>query len=108
MPREHKIGRPCKAEIRWYGATDDGLYDARLDVKLWGMEVKIEHWNKLPVRRLLANKNFSDTNTSDLVLSEDWPSKLKKRDRPVNKKYVIRTPLNNWGNYWYLEYSIGY
>ena len=63
---------------------DDGLYDVRLDVVLWGMEVEIKQWSKLC--RLPANKNLSHTKISELVLSgEDWPSKFKKRDRPVNK-----------------------
>ena len=34
--------RPCKAEIRWYGATDDGLVDVRPMVDLWGMGLEVE------------------------------------------------------------------
>jgi hypothetical protein len=34
--RNANNGRPCKAEIRYYGATDDGLTDIRCDVALWG------------------------------------------------------------------------
>ena len=35
------IGRPCRGEIRWYGATDVGLRDYRPDVHTWGMKDEI-------------------------------------------------------------------
>lgn len=35
-------GRPCRAEIRWYGATDAGLRDIRSNVRHWGLECEIE------------------------------------------------------------------
>jgi hypothetical protein len=34
-------GRPCRAEICWYGATDAGLRDIRPNVRLWGMQCEI-------------------------------------------------------------------
>ena len=49
------VGRPCKAEIRWYNATDNGLIDVRPTVELWGTEMEIfggtsyETWRKMPV-----------------------------------------------------------
>ena len=72
-------GRPCKAEIRWHGATDEGLVDVRPSVvELWGMEVEIStcRWNEL--RGLAANKDLSDTDISELVLAEDWPKRMRK------------------------------
>ena len=76
VEEESAEGRPCKAEIRWFGATDEGLMDARPDVELWGLEAEIERWDEL--RNLPANKNLSDTDISELVLDEDWPAKLRK------------------------------
>ena len=70
-------GRPCKAEIRWYGATDDGLVDVRPTVDLWGMDSEVERWAQL--RADASNKNLSDTDISELVLAEDWPSKMKAK-----------------------------
>lgn len=40
------------------------------------MDVEIKRWHEL--RDLPANKNLSDTDISELILNEDWPSKLKK------------------------------
>ncbi len=71
------MGRPCKAEIRWYGATDDGLVDVRPEVDLWGLESEIARWHEL--RNKECNKNLSKTEVSELVLAEDWPSKLRKK-----------------------------
>eukprot|EP00978_Attheya_sp_CCMP212_P034848 scaffold148472_cov54-Attheya_sp.AAC.1 len=33
---EDSNGRPCRAEIRWHGATDIRLIDVRPNVDLWG------------------------------------------------------------------------
>ena len=30
-----KGGRPCRAKMRWYGATDAGLRDVRDNIRLW-------------------------------------------------------------------------
>ncbi len=69
-------GRPCKAEIRWYGGTDDGLIDVRPYVEMWGTKTELERWKIL--RDLPENEKLSDTDISELVLQEDWPSKLRK------------------------------
>ena len=69
-------GRPCKAEIRWYGATDEGLVDVRPSIELWGLEVEIKRWNEL--RDLADNKDLSDTEISELVLAEEWPTRMRK------------------------------
>ena len=68
-------GRPCKAEIRWYDAADDGLCDVRPDVELWGMEAEVKRWTEL--RALPENRELSNTEISEAVLDEDWPSKLR-------------------------------
>ena len=61
--------RPCKAEIRVYGATGDGLVDVRPMVDLWGIDSEVERWHEL--RADASNVNLSDTKISDLVLDED-------------------------------------
>ena len=40
-------GRPCRAEIRWCGATDAGLRDVRDNVRLWGLDDEIKHHAEL-------------------------------------------------------------
>ena len=50
--------RPCKAEIRWYGATDGGLVDVRPMVDLWGMDSEMERWAQL--RADVSNEHLSD------------------------------------------------
>ena len=67
--------RPCKAEIRWYGATDDGLVDVRPMIDLWGLDSEVERWHEL--RADEVNAHLSDTEISDMVLEEDWPTKMK-------------------------------
>ena len=69
-------GRPCKCEVRLYGATDDGLVDVRPEVELWGLESEIERWHVL--RNDEHNNNLSDTEISELVFAEDWLEKLKE------------------------------
>jgi hypothetical protein len=69
-------GRPCKLEIRWYGATDDGLFDARPYVELWGCDVEVDRWNIL--RDDPQYKHLVDADISEMVLDEDWPSRLRE------------------------------
>jgi hypothetical protein len=68
-------GRPCKAEIRWYDGTDDGLIDIRPEVELWAADPEIKRWYEL--RKLEENEQLTDTDISEKVLEEDWPSKLR-------------------------------
>lgn len=68
--------RPCKAEIRWHGGEDDGLFDVRPLVDLWGMESEINRWREL--RHRPEHSDLSDTEISEIVLNEDWPSRLRK------------------------------
>jgi len=70
------VGRPSKAEIRWYGATDEGLVDIRPDVAIWGTDKEIARWKEL--RNLEENNDLTNTDISEIVLAEDWPSKLRK------------------------------
>ncbi len=73
------VERPCKAEIRWYGGTDDGLVDVRPMIQLWGSESEIARWHVL--RDLHSPLDKSDTEISEMVLDEDWPTKLRKEHK---------------------------
>lgn len=73
--RDAYDGRPCKAEIRYYGATDDGLTDVRPDVELWGTNTEIRRWHEL--RRSPANAGKSETAISEMVLNENIVSDLR-------------------------------
>ena len=73
--RDANGGRPCKAEIRWHGATDDGLVDTRGDVALWGTESEVSRWHEL--RNMKSNENKTDIEISEIVLAENWHTKLK-------------------------------
>ena len=68
--------RHCKAKVRYYDGTDDGLIDVRPMIELWGLETEIARWHEL--RSMSGNAALSDTDISELVLDEDWPSKLRK------------------------------
>ncbi|KAL7552028.1 hypothetical protein ACHAWF_017126 [Thalassiosira exigua] len=74
--------RPCLAEIRWYGATDDGLVDVRAEPELWALESELDRWHEL--RGKTENARLSDVKISELVLDEDWPAKLRKKS---HRKY---------------------
>lgn len=75
-------GRPCKAEIRYYNASDDGLVDVRPMIGLWGNTEEVARWREL--RADESNKKLTDTEISELVLEEDWPRKqLKSHKRKI-------------------------
>ena len=76
-----KEGRPCRAEVRWYGATDAGLRDVRDNVRLWGMKSEIARHAELSA--MPENKNKTPLEISIMVLNEDWP--LRKRKRMYTK-----------------------
>ena len=65
---------PCKAEIRWYGNTEDGLFDACPFPKLWATNTELRCWNDLR----LKYSHASDTDISEMVLSENIPDRLRK------------------------------
>ena len=69
-------GRPCRGEIRWYGATDAGLRDVRANVRLWGLKCEIERHAELSA--MDEHKNKSATEISEMVLAERWDLKKSK------------------------------
>jgi len=68
--------RHCKAKVRYYEGTDDGLIDVRPMIELWGLESEIARWHELI--SMPSNAHLTRTEISELVLDEDWPSKLRK------------------------------
>lgn len=68
--------RPCKAEIRYGGATDAGLVDARGEILLWGTKTEKQRWRELRTSQEYAG--LSDSELSRKVLNENWPAKLKE------------------------------
>ena len=62
-------GRPCLAEVRWYGATDDGLIDIRENIELWSTDTEIEQWHILCMME--ENKHLSDLDISKKILESD-------------------------------------
>ena len=69
-------GRPCRAEIRWCGATDAGLRDVRDNVRLWGLECEIKHHTELS--RMAEHRDKSPTEISGMVLDARWDLKKRK------------------------------
>ena len=69
-------GRPCRAEIRWYGATDTGLRDVRDNIRLWGLQCEIERFDELVAME--EHKNKSAIEIADLILDERWDLKQRK------------------------------
>ncbi len=76
-------GRPCRAEVRWYDATEDGLFDARPTPQLWATRSEMERWSEL--RR--ENESPSDTAISILVqvLKENIPERLRTEIKSIKK-----------------------
>jgi len=58
------------------GGTDDGLVDVRPHVELWGLESEIACWHEL--REKFSEDEVTDMDISEMMLNEDWPSKLRK------------------------------
>ena len=71
-----KKGRPCKAHIRWYDGEDDGLIDIRPFVEMWGTTSEIRRWNE--IREMPGNEDLTREQISEMVLAEDWPTRLRK------------------------------
>ncbi len=65
-----------RAEIRWFGATDDGLHDVRGDVHLWGLQCEIERHAELSA--LPEHRDKTPVEISEIVLSERWDLKKRK------------------------------
>uniref|UniRef100_A0A7S2PD48 DDE Tnp4 domain-containing protein n=1 Tax=Skeletonema marinoi TaxID=267567 RepID=A0A7S2PD48_9STRA len=73
---ERAKGVPCRAEVRWYGATCAGLSDVRGSIYKWGLNCEIERHSEL--QKMEAHKDKSMVEISEMVLSERWD--LKKRE----------------------------
>ena len=69
------VGRPSVVEIHWYSGTDEGLVGVRPMVDLWGSDSEVERYHEL--RLLFSNATLTDTEIAEMVLAEDWASKLK-------------------------------
>jgi len=67
--------RPCRGEIRWYGATDAGLVDVRGAVDLWGLTQERKRFAEL--QKLHPEKPLEEI--GEIVLSEDWPTKCRQK-----------------------------
>jgi len=71
-------GRPSRAEIRWYGGTDDGLLDVRGKPELWATKQEHQRFNDL--RKANADAT-TDIEIGEMVLKEDWPTRLRQKHR---------------------------
>ena len=56
-----KTDRPCKAEIRFYGATDYGLVDVRSMGQLWGVESEKKRWQEGALARVQREVDSAPT-----------------------------------------------
>jgi hypothetical protein len=66
-------GRPSRAEVRYYGATEDGLFDARENPELWATVSEMKRWGELRVQ----HPGKTPVEISELVLKEDIPERLR-------------------------------
>jgi hypothetical protein len=64
------------AKLKFAGMeqTEDGLFDARSQPKLWAMQTELRRWKELRAK----HKNLSDTEISELVLCENIPARLRE------------------------------
>jgi len=69
-------GKPCRAEVRWYGATCAGLRDVRDSVHLWGLKCEIARHAELWAME--EHKDKSAIEISEMVLDEKWDVKMKE------------------------------
>ena len=69
-------GRPCRVEIRWYGATYTGLRYVRDNVNLWGLNCEIKRHKELSDEN--ENKNKSPVEIIEMVLNERWDLRMRK------------------------------
>ena len=76
-PQDAKRNRPCRAEIRWYGATDAGLVDVRGNIRLWGLTCEIDRHEQLSA--MDEHKGKTPTEISEIVLAERWDIKMRKQ-----------------------------
>jgi hypothetical protein len=69
-------GRPCRAEIRWYGASDAGLRDVRDQPHLWGLQCEIDLHEQMSA--LEEHKDKSPIEISELILAQRHDLRLRK------------------------------
>lgn len=67
-------GRPSRAEVRYYGETEDGLFDARPHPELWATKTEQERFDQL--QQLDPKRSRIDI--AEQVLQEDWPTRLRE------------------------------
>jgi hypothetical protein len=76
-----KGGRPYRGEVRWYGATDNGLIDVRPNVLLWGTQKETKRFEEI---KKATDCMLSDLEIAEKVLAEDWP----KKEREDHERYI--------------------
>ena len=69
-------GRPCRAEIRWYSATDASLRNVCDNIRLWGLQCEIERFSELVAME--EHKNKLAIEIAYLILDELWDLKKRK------------------------------
>ena len=71
---DNGLGRPCRGEIRIYGATDAGLRDMRPVVHLWGSKCEIDLHRQLSVE----HQNKAPVDISEMVYNQRLEVKLRR------------------------------
>jgi hypothetical protein len=79
---------PCRAEIRWYGATDTGLSDVRGSINQWGLTCEKERHAKLSAME--AHKDKSAVKISEMVLQEHWECDMRGKLYQPNHMGLVR------------------
>jgi hypothetical protein len=74
--KETDFGRPCRAAVRLFGATDVGLDDVRGDVSLWGLNEEVTKFQQLSAME--EHKNKSPQEIGEMVLSMNMPYVFRK------------------------------
>jgi hypothetical protein len=75
-------GRPCRSEVRWYGATEHGCLDVRGQVDKWGTQNEVRRFHELFNKA--EHKNKTTIDIGQMVLDEDWP----ERERDDLDRYI--------------------
>ena len=70
-------GRPSRAEVRWFGGSDDGLRDVRDNVRLWGLKCEVDRHAELS--KMECHKDKSVVEISEIVLAELWDLKMRRK-----------------------------
>jgi hypothetical protein len=70
------VGRPCRSEIRWYGAKDSGLRDVRDTPKLWGLQCEIDLHEQMSA--MSEHKDKTPIQISEMILAQRHDLRLRK------------------------------